>query len=233
MREGSETPSVRPLDRELENIKARIHEMGQWAVQMVADGMEALDRGDPELARAVISRDDKLDAYDVDIEHEAIRLLITRQPAARDARVLGACLKVITYLDRIGRLGLDIAKHARDNPSREHYPPWSLLKMMCEQACAMVNVALEAFESAEVQKAAAVYDADDAVDELNRQVLKECVVGLEGDPPQPPQLLVYVLVSRHLERVADNACKIAEKTIYMETGHRRREFLTADNKVAL
>jgi phosphate transport system protein len=232
---GLPAPKVatRPLDGEIAMIKSHIQEMAAWASQMVVDGMASMDHGDSALAREVIARDDRLDAYDVDIEHEAIRVLITRQPAARDARTLGACIKVITYLDRVGRLGLDIARHARDDPASEHYPPWAMLEMMAEQGVGMLKVAMEAFDTADVSKAAAVYDADDAVDELNRQVLKECLVGLEGDPPEPPQLVAYVLVSRHLERIADNACKIAEKTIYMETGHRRREFLTPENKVAL
>lgn len=234
--EGTMLPpkmATRPIDGEIAMIKAHIQEMGAWAIEMVHDAMESLERGDATLAKAVIAKDDRLDAFDVDIEHEVVRVLIARQPAARDARTLGACIKIITYLDRAGRLGLDIAKQARDNPTKEHLPPWSILKMMQDQATGMLKAALDAFQRADVQEAARVYDADDAVDELNRQVLKESIVGLEGDPPQPHQLVVYVLVSRHLERVADNACKIAEKTIYMETGHRRREFLTPNNKVAL
>jgi len=233
MMETTPTPSVRPLDREIADIKAHVRTMGDWALQMVARGMEALADWDPAKVQQVVAMDDQLDAHDVDIEHEAVRLLVTRQPAARDARTLGAVLKVITYLDRVGRLGLDIASYVRETKSKEHYPPWALLGMMSEQSQTMIRAALDAFDKGDLEKAKAVYDADDAVDELNRQVLKESLIGLQGDPPEPPQLVVYVLVSRHLERIADNACKIAEKTIYMETGHRRREFLTPQNKVAL
>jgi phosphate transport system protein len=226
-------PSGRPLDREIADIKAHVQTMGEWALQMVARGMEALAEWDGAKVQQVLAMDDQLDAHDVDIEHEAVRLLVTRQPAARDARTLGAVLKVITYLDRVGRLGLDIASYVREARSKEHFPPWAILGMMAEQSQTMIRAALDAFDHGDLEKAKAVYDADDAVDELNRQVLKECLIGLQGDPPEPPQLVVYVLVSRHLERIADNACKIAEKTIYMETGHRRREFLTPENKVAL
>jgi phosphate transport system protein len=233
MMEDPPTPTKRPIDDEIASIKAHLQEMGEWSIQMVSDGMAALGAGDAELARKVVAKDDRLDAFDVDIEHEVIRVLVTRQPAARDARTLGACLKVGTYLDRVGRLGLDIAKYVRQSPSKEQFPPWAILLLMQDQAVAMLRVALDAFDRGDVEKARAVYEADDAVDELNRQVIKGCIVGLESEPLEPPQLVAYVLVSRHLERVADNACKIAEKTIYMETGHRRREFLTADNKVAL
>ncbi len=223
----------RPIDGEITMIKTHLVEMGDWSLQMVQQGMAAMKAADPAVAARVVSMDDRLDAFDVDIEHEAIRILIARQPAARDARTLGAVLKVNTYLDRIGRLGLDVAKYVRDTPVKPPLPQWHLLEMMCEQGCAMVRASMSAFENGDVRLATEVYDADDAVDELNRQVLKECIHGLQGDPPEPPELVIYVLISRHLERIADNACKIAEKTIYMETGHRRREFLTPDNKVAL
>jgi phosphate transport system protein len=233
MNEGPLSNVKRPLDDDIASVKSHLQEMGEWAIDMLNDGMESLATGDVELARKVVSKDDRLDAFDVDIEHEVIRVLVTRQPAARDARTLGACLKVGTYLDRVGRLGLDIAKYVRQSPSKDQFPPFSLLQIMQDQSLAMLRVALAAFDAGDVEKARAVYEADDAVDELNRQVIKECIIALGKDPGRPPQIVAYVLVSRHLERVADNACKIAEKTIYMETGHRRREFLTPDNKVAL
>lgn len=70
------------------------------------------------------------------------------------------------------------------------------------------------------------------MDELNRQVLTECVAGMK---PAGESLayLQEVLVSRDLERVADNACKIAEKTIYMVTGRRRTQFLGKDGTIIL
>ena len=226
-------PRGTPIEQEIATIKAHVRAMGEWSIEMVHKGVSVLDSGDPAGLDELIGMDDRLDAFDVDIEHEAIRFLVTRQPAARDARTLGAVLKVVTYLDRAGRLGLDIARYVRDFPTQEHFAPWSLLRMMAEQSTAMMRVALDAFDSGDLEKAKAVYAADDAVDELNRQVLKECIVGLSGNPPEPPALVIYVLASRHLERVADNACKIAEKTIYMVTGHRRREFLNPQNKVSL
>lgn len=226
-------PKGARIDLEIATIKGHVHEMGQWAIGMVQRGVGTLDTFNASGLTDMYAMDDRLDAFDVDIEHEAIRLLITRQPAARDARTLGAVLKVITYLDRVGRLGLDTARYVPEFRGREHYPPWAILQMMAEQATTMLHVALDAFDNGDLDKARAVYEADDAVDELNRQVLRECLAGLSGNPPEPPPLVIYVLVGRHLERVADNACKIAEKTIYMQTGHRRREFLTAQNKVRL
>jgi phosphate transport system protein len=230
---GTPGASERPIDAEIAKVTHDIQEMGRWALEMVRGGVQAMESSDPTIAKEVRDRDDRLDAFDMSIEQEAIRILAMRQPAAHDVRILGAAIKLITYVDRIGRLGLDIAFYSIDDPGAPHLPPWPLLRTMAEKATAMVELSIEAFVERDLAKASRVFDSDDEVDDLNRQVLKECVKVLDGDPPEPRELLTYVLVSRHLERVADNACKIAEKTIYMETGKRRREFLTPEKKVVL
>ncbi|MCI4342007.1 MAG: phosphate signaling complex protein PhoU [Thermoplasmata archaeon] len=229
---GSESTPL-AIDEDIAKVTHHIEEMGRWALDTARQALHAMESADPEAARRVLERDDKLDTFDVEIEQEAIRILARRQPAAHDVRLLGASIKLITYLDRIGRLGRDIAVYVIDAPNVPLVPPWPLLKSMGEHAFSMVELALEAYVQRDLSKASRVFDSDDAVDELNRQVLQECVRVLDGSPPEPRELLTYVLVSRHLERVADNACKVAEKTIYMETGKRRREFLTADKKVVL
>ena len=159
-----------------------------------------------------------------------MQILVSQQPAAGEFRTLGAVLKIITYLDRIGRYGRDIARLAARTPLGERGSPWSLLQKMADQAAAMVQAALEGFETRDLKRSRAVYDADDAVDELNRQVLTECAAGMKSAEGNPAYLH-EVLVARDLERVADNACKIAEKTIYMVTGQRRNRFLGRGGRV--
>lgn len=220
------------LDKEIADVETRVQAMGAWALGMLQDGMTAFANGDAALAKGVIDRDDHLNAADVEIEQEAMRILVTQQPAARDIRALGAVLKIITYLDRIGRYGHDLAQLAMRAAAGDRGSAWPLLQMMSDQAASMVETALQAFRARNLAMARAVYEADDAVDELNRQVLTECVAAMKP----ANESLVYlqeVLVSRDLERVADNACKIAEKTIYTITGRRRTQFLGKDGKVSL
>ncbi len=228
---GGESTAGR-LDKELADIEARVQALGAWSLSMLRDGMAAFARGDTSLAADVVGRDDHLNASDVEIEQEAMRLLVTQQPAGRDLRALGAVLKIVTYLDRIGRYGYDLARLATGTATEQRGSPWPLLQIMSDQAASMVQTALRAFETRDLGMARAVYEADDAVDELNRQVLTECVAGTKAGA-DGSGLLKEVLVSRDLERVADNACKIAEKTIYMVTGRRRTQFLGKDGKVSL
>lgn len=217
-----------PIDRELVELRQHLGAMGQWALGMLRDGMRSLDQFDPQLAADVIARDDRLDRFDVELEQESLRLLVTRQPTARNIRWIASGIKAISYLDRIGRHGYDIARITRSSAGGKHSDPWPVLVMMAERVDAMILLSLEAFEHEDVERAGQVYRADDLIDELDRQVLRECIALAMRSPETTPSLFDYVRVSRALERAADNGCKIAEKTVYIATGKRRREFLGPD-----
>src|SRR5579871_2386003 len=93
----------RPIDGEISMIKAHLMEMSDWSLQMVQQGMAAMKTADPAAAARVVGMDDRLDAFDVDIEHEAIRSLGPREAAAGDAQTLGAVQIRNPYQDGIGR----------------------------------------------------------------------------------------------------------------------------------
>jgi phosphate transport system protein len=213
------------MDVDENDLKGQIAEMGEIALKMLQDGVRALDKFDVALADQVIKTDDHLDELDVHIEQQTVRLLITRQPMAHDARLLTSGLKIISYLDRIGRHGYDISWITKNSTPGTHSEPWPILQEMDAKVEAMIRGALDAYKSEDVEAARNIYRADDAVDALDRKVLEECVaMGTRGSKAKPT-LFDYVRVSRGLERAADNACKIAEKTIYIHTGQRRRDYL--------
>jgi len=222
---------VRPIDQEIRALKGRVLEMGAWALGMVEDGTRAFRTRDSNLAEEVVRRDVRLDLFDVEIEQEAVRFLIRRQPAARDVRLATSILKIITYLDRIGRYGYDVAR-ATDPPPPplEENPD---LPVMAKRATAMVRAALDAFDAQDPRRAARIYEEDEPVDELHRKILSDEIRRMTAGGAEVETAARRLMVSRYLERVADNACKIAEKTIYSATGHRRSEFLHDGKHVRL
>ncbi len=94
---------------------------------------------------------------------------------------------------------------------------------MRDKALALLDQSIEAFRARDAAKARAVQPADDEVDALYDQIFRECLTYMIEEPRNITQCTQYILVARHLERVGDNAGKIAEKTIYMATGERRLE----------
>lgn len=207
---------------QLDALHKSVLRMGKEARASLLDGVRSLVEDDVRLADSVIARGEALNRMDVELERDALDLLALNQPMAQDLRTIGASLKIITYLDRIGRYGYDIAKveKALGEGSKPPRKPVAF-QVMADSAVKMLDQALEAYATRDAAKARAVKKQDDVVDGLEDEIFRQCVTYMMEDPRTITACSHYILVARHLERAADNASKIAEKTLYMATGERR------------
>lgn len=212
---------------EIETLKRHVSDMSDLAVRMVADGTRALINNDPALAATVTSRDAALDKFDNDIETETMRLMAIIQPEGSDLRTLGATLKIATCVDRVGRLGYDLARNVSTGPTPTDSSHQDLLLEMDKHSRVMVEKAIHAFLTNDAAEAKEIFGMDDDVDALNLEVQKRLIALLQLGGLTVERLAHEILAARHLERVADNACKIAEKAIYAITGQRRTEYFPA------
>jgi len=210
--------------RPISDLKRHVAEMTLLATGMVADGTRALLAADRELSRSIISRDAPLDRYDLNIEIEAIHLVAQLQPEGADLRTIEAAIKIANCVDRIGRLGFDLGRYIVPAPESADAAVREQLRSMDEKARAMVAEAIESFVSGDAARAKAVFAMDDAVDALHRDVQARLIGLLRQGGPATDRLAFELLAARHLERVADNACKIAEKAVYAINGQRRSEY---------
>jgi phosphate transport system protein len=222
----ADTGAPRGYDLLVRHLKDRAVQMGDWALAMVHDGWRAYDAGDLTAAQLVLDRGPQLDKFDEDMEHATIAFLVLRQPAAVDLRTAVALLKSTTHLDRVGRLGFDMARITLPPDAAEALPQVrSLLQQMDDVVEPMVQQSLDALEENRTELARDLFRRDDTVDRMHRQVNNEIYECLEKHPEVSRHLANDLLVGRHFERIADNACKVAEKTIYAVTGMRRSEYL--------
>ncbi len=205
-------------------LKHHVEAMGTLAVGMVRDGTRALLNSDRDLAASVIARDVELDRFDIDIETETMRLIAVLQPEGPILRTLGAVLKIATCIDRVGRLGYDLAQYMARAPEPSDRAHQELLWAMDEKSRTMVGQAIHAFVQGNVDEAKAVFLLDDDVDALHKEVQRRLLGLLQRGGLSTERLAFELLASRHLERVGDNACKIAEKAVYAITGERRAEY---------
>jgi phosphate transport system protein len=207
---------------DLEKLKTRVLEMGAKARLNIVEGVRSVVERDAELADRVIARGMELNRMDVEIERDALDLLALNQPVAQDLRTVGASLKIITYLDRIGRYGYDLAKMTKQLPPREAGGKKPVtLNLMADHAMAMLDAALDAYRTRDGPKARNVGPQDEVVDALYEQMFRTTVTNMMEDPRTITRGAHLILAARHLERAADNASKIAEKVLYMATGERR------------
>lgn len=222
--DDSSRKAERPYHRQVEVLKQDIVQFSELAVQSVTDAVDSLKNIDRRLADKVIRNDDLIDKTDVEIERKAMELIALHQPMAIDLRVLGTSLKIITYLDRIGRYARDIAEVTLKIADQGHYKKVVTIPHMRDIAVGMVADAVKAYMNEDSEVAESVYDRDDSVDALYDEIFRECLTYMMEDSKKITQSIHYILVARYLERIADNSCKIAEKAIYIATGRRRREY---------
>ena len=202
------------LARLVEDIQV----MGTFALDMLTDSVRAFKELDLELATSVDERKHRLDEYDRDIEERALILLTLHQPMAGDLRTIACVLKMDTYLNRIGRYAKDIARDARAMAEGAHMTKVVLIPRQGELVRGMIEDALRAFREDDIAPIANIAERDDEVDALWDMVFRECITYMMEDPHNISHCLHYVMVSRHLERCGDHACKIAEKVHYKVTG---------------
>lgn len=221
-------PGDRALHRGVAELVDKVVHMGELSRKSVYEGVEAFAKLDVEAARRVIAMNQEINRADVEIEAKALDIIALGQPLAGDLRTVGASLKSITYLDRIGRYGYDIAKATLALEGKEHVRKLVGIPIMRDKALALLDRSLTAYKTRDAELARTVQPADDEVDGLYEQVFRECLTYMIEEPRTITQCTQYILVARHLERVGDNAGKIAEKTIYMVTGQRRLDVTPAE-----
>jgi phosphate transport system protein len=220
-------PKPMGIDDPIDALKAHVGAMSELAVGMVADGTRAFLTGDEALAKSVTDRDSPLDRFDVAIETEAMRLIATLQPEGPDLRTIGAVLKIANCIDRVGRLGFDLAKNLTKAPEPSDTTPADIVRKMDERSRSMVQQSVQAFLHDDADLAKRIFALDDDVDELHDQLQAKVFALLQKGGLPTERLARYLLAGRHLERVGDNACKIAEKAVYAITGERRPEYFPA------
>jgi phosphate transport system protein len=209
---------VEKFHDELNALKKDVINMGQLAKEMLKKSVESLKKQDIELSSWVKSKKGIIAKMDSDIETESLRLIALYQPMAKDMRTIACCLKMNTYLTRIGRYGKDIAKVNDEMGNRPHFKKLVSIPHMSEIVCKMIDDALIAFETENISLFKDFKEKEDTVDELRYSIFRECLTYMMEDQRVITQGIYYIMVARYLERCGDHACKIAEKINYMVTG---------------
>ena len=211
------------FDQELETLRQDLLRMGRLVSESIRDAVQSLARQDVELARRVIEGDDAVDKMEMDIEDKCMVLIARQQPLARDLRIIGTGLKITTDLERIGDHAYDIANVTLRLANQPLIKPLVDIPRMAGMAQKMLSDSLDAYVNLDIALAESICQADDDVDNLYQQVFRELLTFMMEDPRTISQATQLIFVARYLERIADHTTNIAEWTIYLVTGQRRRK----------
>ena len=206
------------LQREIDKLKKMILYMGAEVEDTVRKAVDALVTKNSALAEEVIQSDELMDQLEVEIEEDCLKILALHQPVAIDLRYVIAILKINNDLERIGDLGVNIAERASYLATHQPIDLPLDFQGMAELSQLMLKRSLDALVNSDPILARQVRASDDEVDAMNRHMYSLIQEFIRNNPERVEQLLHLLSVSRHLERIADQATNIAEDVIYMVEG---------------
>ncbi len=206
------------FDEELQHLKEKLLKMGSLVEDAIKFSVQALVERDNELAQKIIDNDRLINALDVEIDEESIRLIALRQPMAGDLRFITTAMKITTDMERMGDLGVNIAERALELNKEPILKPYIDIPKMREIAQGMTRDALDAFVRKDKKLAMDVIMRDDEVDDLKHSVLEELAFFMVQDPTTVTRAMKISFVAQYLERVADHATNIAEMVVYLIEG---------------
>src|SRR5581483_8664534 len=214
---------------ELAQLEASLQDEGDLVLRALRSSLNALARGDNELADEVISFDDEVDQRYVAIETGVQSLLARQTPVAADLRLVLAVLRVNLHLERMANYCVTVAKLTKlmgDLNVSEDAIARSI-EDMGQRAEQMIRVAMDSFADRDPAKAETLVELDELIDHANRNATED-VLSL-GDSPQEREYgLRMLVVSRCVERIGDHAVDIGEQVVYLVTGE-FREFSDASH----
>ncbi len=206
---------TRHFQEELEQLKARLLEMGGLAEEHVRLAVQGLVQRDRPVLERVLTGDEAVNRLHLEVDNRCFKLLALYQPMAADLRTIVSAVKINTDLERVGDLAVNIAEAARRYAS---HPPVTKpvdIPLMADIAQNMLRDALDAFVRRDIDLAQHVLDEDDRLDALKTQMFLELLNCMLEDPTTIEPALDLILVSRHLERIGDHATNVAEDVIFI------------------
>ena len=186
--------------------------------QMVDMAVRSLVERRPDLANRVIQTDSVVDAREVKLEEECLKMLALHQPVATDLRQVITVVKINSELERMADLACNIAERAM---ALDMYPLFTVpdeLNDMVRESNSMVRRALDAFVTGDTAKAREVIRDDDVVDAMNRIIIDQLQELMQESPEHVIPAVHCFSASRNIECVADLATSLAEDVVYLVEG---------------
>jgi phosphate transport system protein len=212
------THTDKAFEQDLRDLREKLLAMGAKVENLIAQSMKALTDRDSPLAEKVVAADKDVNRLEVEIDELCRRILALRQPAASDLRLITTALKIVTDLERIGDLAVNIAERSMDLNQVAPLAPYVDTPRLAELAQQQVKKSLDAFVSGDVAKAEEVLKGDDLLDALFLKIFNELLAYMMEDSKNIRRATALMFIAKHLERIGDHAMNVAEMVVYMVRG---------------
>jgi len=208
------------FDIDLNELNKEILKMGGIIEEQIYEAVQSLANRDINLAEKVIRRDDQVDELHQIIEDKGIGLVIREQPIAKDLRTIFAGIKLVTDLERISDIAVNIARISKRMLTGEYVKPRIDIPRMANMVQNILKLALDSYVKRDVRMAESLVAMEEEIDHLYSKIFQELVVIMQENPKTVPHAVQLIMVARQLERIGDHCTNIGEMVVYLEKGER-------------
>ena len=208
----------REYGEQLEELRRSLLTMAKLVQQMILDATQALVEGNVELARDTIRSDRRVNQRELEIDELCTLILAKWQPVASDLRFVTIALKMVTDLERIGDLAVNLCERTLDYGRAFPFEVRAQLDEMSETIRGMIDSAIQAFFDGDAEAARKVLDTDDRVDELYGEIFHIVLEAMQKDAGVVPEGTHMLSIVKWMERMGDHATNIAEHVVFMVRG---------------
>lgn len=208
----------REYEGELQRIREMLLMMGAKVEEMLSQAMKALVDRDSELAERTLYIDRQINRLELEVDDLCLRVLARRQPVASDLRFLTMALKVVTDLERMGDLGVNICERVMELNEEPPLEPYHQIVDMAEAAQEMLREALDAFVAGDADRAQAIIERDSKVDAYYATIFRELLTYMMENPRNIFRATRVQSIAKYIERIADHATNLAEMVVFMVRG---------------
>jgi phosphate transport system protein len=200
--------------KEIEDLKTSLIKMASIVDDQVEKAIRALETSDIELCKSIKPRDLEVDAFDNLIKTQCENILALFQPVATDLRFLISALMINNQLERCGDIAVNIAQRVKKTVGHHDLIVESRVLDMGKQAREMVKDAIDSFVNLNADLAEKVVRNDEIVDKYNKDIFKFVVAKIQSEHNLIEAGAHLIVMTRHLERLADHATNIAEEVVF-------------------
>ncbi|HRF62190.1 MAG TPA: phosphate signaling complex protein PhoU [Candidatus Competibacter sp.] len=236
---SQEAHTVKQFDVQLANLRNMVLEMGGLVEDQIQRAVAALDEENIAASREVIARDRLINGLQVKADEDCVSMIALRQPLGSDLRMIMSLINTVTDLERIGDGAKKIARMTLQIYDSANSPPSAKLlrdvRPMAELAGNMLHDCLDALARLDVDKALAIINSDDELDQEFQSALRRLITYMMEDPRTIGHAINVLFIIKALERIGDHCKNIAEHIVYLVEGKniQKRRNLDVHTIVAL
>ncbi|WP_303979377.1 phosphate signaling complex protein PhoU [Dongia mobilis] len=209
---------VKSFDDELRKLREQILAMGGRAEAQLADAITALAKRDSDKAVRVIESDKGIDAIEMTVAQDSLKILALRQPMAKDLREVVAAIKISSDIERIGDYAKNIAKRTLQLNQQAPLKPTGSIPRMGDLAIKLISAVLSAYANDDADGLIAAWRSDESIDEMYNSLFRELLTYMMEDPRNIGASTHLLFIAKNIERIGDHATNIAETVHFLVHG---------------